>query len=292
MRGKIVKGIGGFYYVDNGRNKVYACRAKGIFRKQDVKPLVGDNVEFSVLDETDAEGNVDAILPRKNALIRPAAANVDQALVVFSLTHPEPNLNLLDRFLVMMEREQVPVIICFNKLDLAGERTAEEYRSIYEGAGYTVQIISARNEEGLEAVRALMRGKTTVLAGPSGVGKSTLTNAIHPQAAMETGDISRKIERGKHTTRHSELFFLEEDTYMMDTPGFSSIFPQDMEAGELKAYFPEFAPYESACRFAGCVHVGERDCGVKEALEQGRVSRSRYENYVLMYEELKSRRRY
>ena len=127
MRGKIVKGIGGFYYVDNGRNKVYACRAKGIFRKQDVKPLVGDNVEFSVLDETDAEGNVDAILPRKNALIRPAAANVDQALVVFSLTHPEPNLNLLDRFLVMMEREQVPVIICFNKLDLAGERTAEEY---------------------------------------------------------------------------------------------------------------------------------------------------------------------
>ena len=188
MRGKIVKGIGGFYYVDNGKNKVYACRAKGIFRKQDVKPLVGDNVEFSVLDETDAEGNVDAILPRKNALIRPAAANVDQALVVFSLTHPEPNLNLLDRFLVMMEREQVPVIICFNKLDLAGERKAEEYRSIYEGAGYTVQIISARNEEGLEAVRALMRGKTTVLAGPSGVGKSTLTNAIHPQAAMETGD--------------------------------------------------------------------------------------------------------
>ena len=119
-----------------------------------------------------------------------------------------------------------------------------------------------------------------------------MTNAIHPQAAMETGDISRKIERGKHTTRHSELFFLEEDTYMMDTPGFSSIFPPDMEAGELKAYFPEFAPYESACRFAGCVHVGERDCGVKEALEQGWVSRSRYENYVLMYEELKSRRRY
>lgn len=292
MQGKIVKGIGGFYYVDNGKNKVYACRAKGIFRKQDIKPLVGDNVEFTILDETDAEGNVDAILPRKNALIRPAAANVDQALVVFALTHPAPNLNLLDRFLVMMEREQVPVIICFNKADLAGEEEMEAYRAVYEKAGYPVRIISAKEENGVEAVRGLMRGKTTVLAGPSGVGKSTLTNAIHPQASMETGEISRKIERGKHTTRHSELFFLEEDTYMMDTPGFSSIFPPDMEAEELKGYFPEFARFEDGCRFLGCVHVGERDCGVKDAVNQGEVSKSRYENYVLMYEELKNRRRY
>ncbi len=292
MQGKIVKGIGGFYYVDNGKNKVYACRAKGIFRKQDIKPLVGDNVEFTILDETDAEGNVDAILPRKNALIRPAVANVDQALVVFALTHPAPNLNLLDRFLVMMEREQVPVIICFNKADLAEEAEMEAYRAVYENAGYPVRIISAKEEAGVEAVRSLMRGKTTVLAGPSGVGKSTLTNAIHPQASMETGDISRKIERGKHTTRHSELFFLEEGTYMMDTPGFSSIFPPDMEAEELKGYFPEFARFEDGCRFLGCVHVGERDCGVKDAVNQGEVSKSRYENYVLMYEELKNRRRY
>ena len=292
MRGKIIKGIGGFYYVDNGKNKVYACRAKGIFRKQDIKPLVGDNVEFTVLDEADMEGNVDEILPRKNALIRPAAANVDQALVVFALIHPAPNLNLLDRFLVMMEREQVPVSICFNKSDLAGEETVREYRDIYGKAGYPVLIVSAREQEGLEAVRDFMRGKTTVLAGPSGVGKSSLTNAIHPGASMETGEISRKIERGKHTTRHSELFFLEEDTYMMDTPGFSSIFPPDMEAGELKDYFPEFAHFADSCRFGGCVHVGERDCGVKEALARGEVSKSRYENYVLMYEELKNRRRY
>ena len=292
MQGKIVKGIGGFYYVDNGKNKVYACRAKGIFRKQDIKPLVGDNVEFTILDETDAEGNVDAILPRKNALIRPAAANVDQALVVFALTHPAPNLNLLDRFLVMMEREQVPVIICFNKADLAGEEEMEAYRAIYEKAGYPVRIISAKEEDGVEAVRSLMRGKTTVLAGPSGVGKSTLTNAIHPQASMETGDISRKIERGKHTPRHIELIFLVRGTYMMDTPGFSSIFPPDMEAEELKGYFPEFARFEDGCRFLGCVHVGERDCGVKDAVNQGEVSKSRYENYVLMYEELKNRRRY
>ena len=151
MQGKIVKGIGGFYYVDNGKNKVYACRAKGIFRKQDIKPLVGDNVEFTILDETDAEGNVDAILPRKNALIRPAAANVDQALVVFALTHPAPNLNLLDRFLVMMEREQVPVIICFNKADLAGEEEMEAYRAVYEKAGYPVRIISAKEEDGPRA---------------------------------------------------------------------------------------------------------------------------------------------
>ena len=292
MTGKIIKGIAGFYYINDGRNHVYQCKAKGVFRSRKIKPLVGDNVEFSVLDEEEKEGNIDAILPRSNVLIRPAVANVDQALVVFAITHPEPNLNLLDRFLVMMAMEEIPVVICFNKADLGDGAMEEEYKKIYEGAGYEVHFISARTDLGMDQVRELLRGRTTVLAGPSGVGKSSLTNRIQPEASMETGGISRKIERGKHTTRHSELFFVEKDTYMMDTPGFSSMYTPEIEASELKEFFPEFAEFEDECRFLGCVHIGERVCGVKEAVKEGKISLSRYENYRLIYEELKQKRRY
>ena len=292
MTGKIIKGIAGFYYVNDGENRVYQCRAKGIFRNRKIKPLVGDNVEFSILDEEAGEGNIDEILPRKNALVRPAAANVDQALVLFALTQPSPNLNLLDRFLVMMAMEEIPVVICFNKADLGDRAMEEEYKKIYEGAGYEVHFISARTDLGMDQVRELLRGRTTVLAGPSGVGKSSLTNRIQPEASMETGGISRKIERGKHTTRHSELFFVEKDTYMMDTPGFSSMYTPEIEASELKEFFPEFAEFEDECRFLGCVHIGERVCGVKEAVKEGKISLSRYENYRLIYEELKQKRRY
>ena len=292
MTGKIIKGIAGFYYVNDGENRVYQCRAKGIFRNRKIKPLVGDNVEFSILDEEAGEGNIDEILPRKNALVRPAAANVDQALVLFALTQPSPNLNLLDRFLVMMAMEEIPVVICFNKADLGDGAMEEEYKKIYEGAGYEVHFISARTDLGMDQVRELLRGRTTVLAGPSGVGKSSLTNRIQPKASMETGGISRKIERGKHTTRHSELFFVEKDTYMMDTPGFSSMYTPKIEASELKEFFPEFAEFEDECRFLGCVHIGERVCGVKEAVKEGKISLSRYENYRLIYEELKQKRRY
>lgn len=292
MTGKIIKGIAGFYYVNDGRNHIYECKAKGIFRNRKIKPLVGDNVEFTILDEEEKEGNIDAILSRSNELIRPAVANVDQALIVFAVANPEPNLNLLDRFLVMMGIQDVPVIICFNKLDLGGEELVEKYRSIYQAAGYEVHFMSAYEDIGMEEMRKILRGKTSVLAGPSGVGKSSLTNIIQPQAAMETGDISRKIQRGRHTTRHSELFFVEENTYVMDTPGFSSMFIDSLEPDQLKDYFPEFARYEDGCKFLGCVHVGERVCGVKEALVNGCLSRSRYDNYILMYEDLKNKRRY
>ena len=292
MRGKIIKGIAGFYYVDDGTGVLVQCRAKGVFRNRNLKPLVWDNVEFDLLDEKDMEGNVTEILPRKNALVRPAAANVDQALVVFALTHPDPNLNLLDRFLVMMEAQQVPVIICFNKADLAGEKEEERYRFIYETAGYEVLFLSALENRGLDQVRERLAGKTTVFAGPSGVGKSSLTNRLFPEAAMETGDISQKIKRGRHTTRHSELFSLGNGTYLMDTPGFSSMYIEDMEADELKNYFPEFSPWEDGCRFLGCVHMGEKVCGVKEAVAEGKIGKSRYENYRLMYQELKDKRRY
>ena len=292
MKGKIIKGIAGFYYVDDGAGTVVQCRAKGVFRSRKVKPLVGDNVEFDLTDEKDLEGNVTEILPRKNALIRPAAANVDQALVVFALSHPAPNLNLLDRFLVMMEAQQVPVIICFNKADLADEKEEEKYRLIYEPAGYQVMFTSVREKTGVETVREKLTGKTTVFAGPSGVGKSSLTNQIQPEAAMETGAISEKIRRGRHTTRHSELFFVEPETFVMDTPGFSSIYVEALKPEELSGYFPEFEDFVPDCRFLGCVHVGERECGVKEAVKEGKLSGSRYENYRLIYEELKNKRRY
>lgn len=293
MTGKIIKGIAGFYYVHDGKNQIYACKAKGIFRNRGIKPAVGDNVEFTVLDESAKEGSIEELLPRKNVLIRPASANVDQALVVFAITMPEPNLNLLDRFLIMMEAQEIPVTICFNKTDLSGIKTQREYRRIYEPAGYPVMFVSTYDGTGLDQVKDFLRGRTTILAGPSGVGKSSLTNYLQPEAAMETGSISEKIQRGKHTTRHAELFCVEEGTYLMDTPGFSSMYIEEMEPEQLKYYFHEFEPYEGACRFqADCVHIGEPVCGVKDALKEGNISQSRYDNYVLFYQELKNRKKY
>lgn len=292
MTGKIIKGIAGFYYVHTEQGGVYECKAKGIFRNMKIKPLVGDNVMISVLDEEEKKGNIDEILPRENMLIRPAVANVDQALVMFAITHPEPNLNLLDRFLVMMERSDIPATIVFNKVDLSDETTIHRYQSIYQAAGYQILFTSTYDSFSMQQIKHLLQGKTTALAGPSGVGKSSLTNLILPEAVMETGSISEKIHRGKHTTRHTELFHVEKDTYMMDTPGFSSMYVEDMEANELKDYFPEFLPYEQECRFLGCVHIGERVCGVKQAVEDGSISKSRYENYRLLYQEIKDKRRY
>ncbi|MDT3843456.1 MAG: ribosome small subunit-dependent GTPase A [Bacillota bacterium] len=292
MQGKIVKGIAGFYYVHDGIGSVYECRAKGVFRNRKEKPLVGDDVEITVLDEKNKTGNVERILPRKNSLIRPAVANVDQALVVFAVTDPEPNLNLLDRFLVMMRMQKVPVIIAFSKADLIDSDGEENLRRIYEHAGCTVCFFSTRKQQGLDRLDELLAGKTTVLAGPSGVGKSSLTNHLQPDAEMEIGELSRKISRGKNTTRHSELFFVKDGTFICDTPGFSSIYVDGIEARDLQAFYPEFSAYEDRCRFLGCVHVGERECGVKDAVAAGTIAASRYENYLLIYEELKNKRRY
>lgn len=292
MHGKIIKGIAGFYYVNVVEFGVYECKAKGIFRKEKQKPLVGDNVEIEVLDEETMTGNITALLPRKNELIRPAVANIDQALVVFAVTRPSPHFNLLDRFLVMMERQDIPVVLCFNKEDIAEDEQVEKLRSVYEGCGYPCVFTSALEERNIEKIKELLKGKTTVIAGPSGVGKSSLINILNPDAKMETGDISSKIERGKHTTRHSELFTIAQDSYIMDTPGFSSLYVNDFEKEELKYYFPEFDPYEGTCRFLGCDHVHEPDCAVKAAVEAGEIHEIRYKDYLEMYEELKSKRRY
>lgn len=292
MQGKIVKGIAGFYYVHVAESGIYECKAKGAFRNQKVKPLVGDNVRLEVLDEEQKKGNIEEILPRKNELIRPAVANIDQALVIFAAAKPKPNFNLLDRFLILMQYQKVPAVVCFNKQDMVDAEELQLLKNTYESAGYQVIFTSAAKEEGIQAVRDLLKGKTTTVAGPSGVGKSSLINLLSPEAEMETGDISRKIERGKHTTRHSELFALDENTFICDTPGFSSIYLPDMEKEELGIYFPEIAEYEPFCRFQGCAHIHEPGCGVKEALEEKKISPIRYDNYKLLYEELKDKRRY
>ena len=292
MQGKIIRGIAGFYYVHVPEMGVLECKAKGIFRKNKLKPLVGDLVEVSVLDEENKKGNIDEVLERKNELIRPAVANIDQALVIFAIKKPEPNLNLLDRFLIMMQQKEIPCILVFNKSDLATEEERQALRDIYAGSGCEILFVSAKQDQGIEEVRNLLKGKTSTVAGPSGVGKSSLINKLQSDVNMETGSISEKIERGKHTTRHTEFIPMGEDTFIMDTPGFSSLAVFDMEKEELEQFYPEFDEYRDTCRFNGCSHTHEPGCGVKEAIEEGKISKERYENYKLIYDELKNRKKY
>lgn len=292
MKGKIMKGIAGFYYVHVEGRGVYECKAKGIFRKEGIKPLVGDDVELDVLDDAEKLGNIRKILPRKSVLVRPAVANVDQALILFAIVKPNPNFNLLDRFLIRMEQQKLLTVICFNKEDIASSEEKEALRSAYETCGYRVLFISALENRGLDQVRELLNGKTTTLAGPSGVGKSSLINQLSPETNMETGEISEKINRGRHTTRHSEIIALGNGTYIMDTPGFTSLDMPDITKEELGGYYPEFREYEPFCKFRGCAHISEPDCKVKEAVEEGKISPVRYENYMVLYRELKENRRY
>ncbi len=290
MEGRIVKAVAGFYYVHDG-DAAYECRARGIFRKNGIKPLVGDVAEVEVLDAENRTGNLIGIKDRENFLIRPAVANAEQAVVVFAGTKPEPNFNLLDRFLVMMMSKGIPVAIVFSKSELVDTARLAEIKKIYEHS-YRVIDVSVKEGLGLAELRELFKGKFSVLAGPSGVGKSTITNYLAPHANMETGEVSRKIERGKQTTRHTELFYIGEGGYVCDTPGFGSLELFDIDKKELKSYFPEFEEYGSYCRFNGCLHIGEKSCGVKDALLRGEIAESRYKNYGLIYEELVSKREY
>lgn len=292
MRGKIVKGISGFYYVHVAETGIYECKAKGIFRNQKIKPLVGDDVEIVVLDEEKKIGNVEKILPRTRELIRPAVANIDMALVIFAAAKPDPNFNLLDRFLCMMEYQKVPVTICFNKCDLVTEGQREVLRKIYELAGYELLFTSAKTQENVEKLKSVLQGKMTAVAGPSGVGKSSLINDLQDAVQMQTGGISDKIERGKHTTRHSQIIPIAENTYIMDTPGFSSMDLPGFSKEDLWTCYPEFVRFEPGCRFIRCSHIGEPDCGVKTALAEGKISQVRYDNYVQLYQEMKNMRKY
>lgn len=292
MQGKIIKGIAGFYYIYAEDGNVYECKAKGIFRKDNFKPLVGDNVEITVLNEEEKEGSVTSILPRRNSLIRPAVANVDQAFLIFAMENPKPNFLLLDRFLIMMEQQEIPAVICFNKKDVGDKDEMEKLYEIYTGCGYRVVLSSTYEGEGMDEIREILNGKTTVVAGPSGVGKSSITNCMQGEVQMETGEISKKLKRGKHTTRHSQVIPVEKNTFLVDTPGFSSLYLTDMKGEELRDYFPEFVMYEPQCRFQGCMHIHEPGCAVKKALSEGKISQQRYNNYLALYEELKEKRRY
>lgn len=292
MQGKIVKGIAGFYYVYVDNSGIYECKAKGVFRQKNQKPLVGELVEIDILDEQSKLGNITKLLPRKNELIRPAVANIDQAVVIFAITRPEPNLNLLDRFLVMMEQLDIPVHICFNKADLASEDEKELLRAIYESTGYPVHFICAKSGEGMDELKDMLRGKTSTVAGPSGVGKSTVINRLQDNIVMETGAISEKIGRGKHTTRHSELIMIEHNSFIIDTPGFTSLTVDFIPENELELYFPEFDGLLGQCRFQGCAHIHEPNCRVKECVDSGEISTSRYDSYKNMYAESKDRKRY
>lgn len=292
MQGKIIKGIAGFYYIYAEDGNVYECKAKGIFRKDNFKPLVGDNVEITVLDEEEKEGSVTSILPRRNSLIRPAVANVDQAFLIFAMENPKPNFLLLDRFLIMMKQQEIPAVICFNKKDVGEKEEMEKLYEIYTGCGYRVVLSSTYEGEGMDEIHEILKGKTTVVAGPSGVGKSSITNCMQGEVQMETGEISKKLKRGKHTTRHSQVIPVEKNTFLVDTPGFSSLYLIDMKEEELRDYFPEFVMYEPQCRFQGCMHIHEPGCAVKKALSEGKISQQRYDNYLALYEELKEKRRY
>jgi ribosome biogenesis GTPase len=307
LKGKIIKGVGGFYYVnveadESKEDIIYECRAKGIFRKNKEKPLPGDDVELKPLSEMlpdgYPEGSIIKILERKNSIIRPQVANIDQAMVVFACVYPEPNLNLLDRFLINMERQSIPTVIVFNKNDLVGADKLKELIDTYKNSGYKVLTINTIGdltnslESGIEDTREILlkelRGKTTVLAGPSGVGKSSVMKLLSPQSEVETGTLSEKIGRGKNTTRHTELFYLEKETYLLDTPGFSTIYIQGMQPEELRDYYNEFLEYSSECKFNTCRHVSEPGCAVKRAVEEGKINRTRYENYLQLFSELKS----
>lgn len=286
MTGIIIKGIGGFYYVE-ADGAVYECKARGVFRKKRITPAIGDRVEIEVKN---GKGSITEIYERKTMLLRPAAANIDAMMLVIAAASPDPNLFLADKMLINAEINGIKPIICINKTDLADY---EEIRDIYLKAGYDVTAVSAETETIKDALMPYLKGRTTAFAGLSGVGKSTILSQL-TGGRLETGEVSEKIQRGRHTTRHVELFKLAEDTFVMDTPGFSSLEITDISditESELADCFPEISGV-TGCRFRGCSHINEPDCAVKARLSRGEIAPSRYESYKQLYEILKNSKKY
>lgn len=301
MKGLIIKGIAGFYYVKSG-DAVFRCKARGIFKQRDLKPAVGDHVIVEVIPGND-DSLITEILPRKNSFIRPFIANVDCFVIVVAAIKPEPVWQVLDRFLVMAEKNDTDIIVCVNKCDLAedtakakGKKAAsniEMLKEIYEPI-YPVVCLGSTDTSGISRFRELIKGKTVALAGPSGVGKSTILNRLIPTASAETGNISEKSQRGKHTTRHAELFPIDAaaETMIFDTPGFTSFDILESEEAELQYLFPEIAKHIGTCKYHNCRHIAEPGCGVLAALEAGEISRGRYESYKTLLNEIKQSGQY
>lgn len=290
VEGIIIKGVGGFYYVKTSMGTI-ECRARGVFREENLTPLVGDSVKIRI-NEEDNSGYIEEILERKSSLIRPPVANITQGIVVMSVKKPDINTWLLDRFLIIGEYENLDMIICFNKSDLSVEET-ERLKLVYKKIGYKVIMTSAKENSGLEELKNILKDHISVFAGPSGVGKSSLLNKINPHFKLKTGEISSKSKRGKHTTRHVELFELEENTFVLDSPGFSSLSLDFIEEeNELKNYFKEIKRYGRDCRFLSCLHDKEPGCNVKKLVEESIISKARYDNYIQFLEEIRKFRRY
>lgn len=290
MEGLIVKGIGGFYYVDTG-SEIIEAKGRGIFKKDGITLAVGDRVELEIIDEAEKKGVINSIYPRKNQFIRPPIVNVDTFVVVFAASKPKPNLVLVDKFLVMAEMHGVEAVICINKSDLVSPEILGEYKAIYENI-YPVIAVSARTGEGMDELKNALSAKTAALAGPSGVGKSTIINALVPHANMETGSISEKTKRGKHTTRHAEIFKAEGGGRIFDTPGFTSFEIMEADEESLMHYYPDIERYSDGCFYDNCRHLKEPQCAVREAVNEGKIHRLRYESYAANMEEIKNRKKY
>lgn len=285
MEGVITKGIGGFYYV-KVHDEIYECKARGKFRANNLSPTVGDRVVIAVSEN---KGVIEKILPRRNYLIRPTVANVTQAFIVVSIKNPDINVELLNKFLILCEHNSIEPVIIFNKIDLADDIENNEIVKMIKESGYKFYLIKAKEKQGIADLASLLENNTTVFCGPSGVGKSTLSNSLTGKELMETGEISEKLKRGKHTTRHSEL--IQYNTgFIVDTPGFSSLDITSIEVNELKDLFPEFHSYEGECKFNGCLHFKEPSCAVKTALDNNKINKFRYDFYIKILEERKNKR--
>ncbi|MBE6055298.1 MAG: ribosome small subunit-dependent GTPase A [Clostridium sartagoforme] len=287
MEGKIIKGIGGFYYIKT-KDGIIECKARGKFRHKDMKPTVGDNVVITV---SNGKGVIEDINDRTSELIRPTVANVTQAFVVFAIKNPDVNFDLLNRFLILCEYNNIKSIVCLNKVDLASEEEKEQIKKKINDIGYEVLFINAKKGIGIELLKERLAGEETVLCGPSGAGKSTLINTLINRSHMETGVVSEKIGRGKHTTRHSELIEIE-NGYLVDSPGFSNIDISFMDKESLRYSFPEFEEYNHNCKFRGCLHNKEPECAVKKALNEGNINEYRYNFYIRVLEELQEGEKY